>query len=196
VHRRQRPRKFSRFAALLVAFLAIGPGSRQRAVCAPQEAISRPDFAIANFRPPPGWEVLPQDRQSYPQLLAWASRGQGGDRAVMTLVGKRLMPGTSVDRFAFESAALKDLASVRDLRRQVQLIDGFSGRRVLWEGTLGEGPQRRVVCQIYLVNGPFGYVLTLVAPPSQALARVRDLKETADGLLPLPPQEALNRGAK
>lgn len=120
----------------------------------------------------------------YPQVLAWASRGQGAERAVITLVARRLMPGTSAQAFANERRALQ-IAGVRDVRTQLQSVDGW-GQRVVLDGVL-DGPERRLLRQIYLVGGGFGYVLTLVAPQVQALPRLRDLEDVAGGLTPLVP---------
>ena len=47
------------------------------------------------------------------------------------------------------------------------------------------GEKAQVVRQLFFVNPPFGYVLTLVAPSDQAAARYRDLDDTAANLSPL-----------
>lgn len=187
MHRAPVGGKFSVLAPLaLAAIVALGraPG----AVAAPQEEAGRRALGIGNFKPPPRWELRPLDQPTYPQLLAWASRGQGPDQAVMTLVVRRLMPGTSVQRFAGESAAVKNVPGLGAVRLQTQTIEGFGGRRVQLDGVL-EGTPRRVVRQIYLVNTPgdAGYVLTLVAPQAQAVARLRDLEDTAASLAEVTP---------
>src|SRR4051812_41226094 len=73
-------------AALVLAVLAWGMRGR----AAPSDEVNRREWGIGGFKTPPRWEVLPQDRQSYPEMLAWASRGQGAERSVITLVGRRL----------------------------------------------------------------------------------------------------------
>lgn len=178
-----------RLRALLWAFMLLSAGSR-RLAAAPQEEVRRA-LGISNFKPPPRWEVRPQDQPTYPQLLAWASRGQGPDQSVMTLVFRRLMPGTSVQAFANESAAVKNFPGLSAVRLQTQSMDGFGGRRVQLDGVL-EGAPRRIVRQIFLTStrGDAGYVLTLMAPQVQALARLRDFEDTAASLTesnPAPP---------
>jgi hypothetical protein len=156
----------------------------------PQEEVSRRDYAIGGFKPPPRWEMLPRDRPSYPQLLAWASRGPLPERAVLTLVGKRLEAGTSLQLFAQEANGLRSRPQLQGLRVQMQSQSGwFSGQRVQVDATLGPeaaGQSRRVLRQLFFINSPFGYVLTLVAPQDQAAARYRDLDDTASNLVPLP----------
>ncbi len=156
---------------------------------APEE-ITRRDYAISGFKTPPRWELRPRDRANYPQLLAWAERSQGGERAVMTLVGKRLTEGTTLAQFAEQTRALRDSGRVQGLRSQVQRASLWpSGQRIQIDAQLVpvEGQRTQVMRQYLYVNPPFGYVLTLVAPPEQAAARLRDLDDTAQNLVPLPP---------
>lgn len=87
-------------------------------------------------------------------------------------------------RFANESEALRQ-AGVKDIRLQPQPVEGW-GTRVQLDATL-EGPPRRILRQIFLTQGDIGYVLTLLAPQSQALPRLRDLEDVASRLVPLPP---------
>lgn len=154
----------------------------------PQDEVTRRDYGIGGFKPPPRWELLPRDRPSYPQLLAWASRGQGNERAVITLVAKRLLPGTPLQVFAQEANGLRSRARTQGLRVQVQSQLGwFSGQRVQVDAQLAaEGSERQQsLRQIFFINPPFGYVLTLVAPVEQAAARYRDLDDTAANLVPI-----------
>lgn len=169
------------------ATVRIVPSAR---AAAPEE-ISRRDYGIAGFKTPPRWELRPRDRANYPQLLAWAERVQGGDRAVMTLVGKRLPDGTTLAQFAEQSAALRDHGRIQGLRSQTQRASLWpGGQRVQLDAQLaGKDGQRAQIMRQYLYwNPPFGYVLTLVAPPEQAAARLRDLDDTAQNLTPLPPE--------
>lgn len=176
--------------AVAVLLLTAAP---KTVAAAPQEEVVRPDWGIAGFKPPPRWVVQPRDRQSYPQLLAWASRGDGAERAVITLVGKRLPAGTSLQAFANERQALKAWPRLANLRAQVQSGIGWSlgsgtGPRIQVDAqlTAGKGQRAQVVRQLYFMNPPLGYVLTLVAPAEQASARYRDLDDTEVALMPLP----------
>src|SRR5262249_1452982 len=103
----------------------------------PVDEITRRDYAIAGFKPPPRWELLPRERPSYPQLLAWASRGQGAERAVITLTGKRLGPGMTLQQFAQEADGLRSRPGIANLRVQLQQAHGwFSGQRVVVDALL------------------------------------------------------------
>lgn len=167
--------------------LQVLPSAR---AAAPEE-ITRRDYGISGFKTPPRWELRPRDRANYPQLLAWAERVQGGERAVMTLVGKRLPDGITLAKFAEQSAALREHGRVQGLRSQVQRASLWpGGQRVQIDAQLvGQDGQRAQIMRQYLyLNPPFGYVLTLVAPPEQAAARLRDLDDTAQNLTPLPPE--------
>jgi len=154
------------------------------------EALRR-EYAITGFKPPPRWELLPRERPSYPQLLGVASRGQGADRAVITLTAKRLAAGTTLQQFAQEAAALSSRPHLTNLRVQIATVGGwFGGQRaqidaVILEQNGVKHPQ--AVRQLLFMNPPFGYVLTLVAPQEQAAARYRDLDDTVANLVPLSP---------
>src|SRR5262245_1212168 len=110
---RRQSRRKSLLAAPIFLLLVLAPCSLSflllalgtAAYSGPLDEVSRRDYAIAGFKPPPRWELLPRDRPSYPQLLASASRGQGADRAVITLTAKRLAPGTTLQQFAQEANA-------------------------------------------------------------------------------------------
>jgi hypothetical protein len=170
-------------------------GLALRSFGGPTDEITRKDYGIGGFKPPPRWELLPRERPSYPQLLATASRGQGTDRAVITLTGKRLPPGTSLTQFAQEAAGLRSRGQLQNLRTQLQPAFGWwGGQRVQVDALLvpptpqspkAEKPRTQAVRQLLFLNPPFGYVLTLVAPQEQAAARYRDLDDTAQNLVPL-----------
>src|SRR5262249_22263755 len=70
---------------------------------------------------------------TFPQLIARASRGEAAEQAVITLVGKHLPPGATVQSFAVESARTQ--GELRNIRWQGQVIDGWSGYRVLLGAT-------------------------------------------------------------
>ena len=179
----------------LLAVLAGGEGGRgwwpagiAIGWAAPQDEISRRDFGISGFKPPPRWEVLPSERRSYPQLLAWASRGEGAERAVITLIGKRLPNGGTLKSMIDEALVLRDDPRARNVRAQLQLSPGWSpNQRVQLDGILvaTKTQQAQVLRQLIYLNAPFAYVLTLVCPQEQAAARYRDLDDTAANLIPI-----------
>lgn len=155
----------------------------------PQDEISRRDWGIAGFRPPPRWDLLPRDRSSYPQLLAWASRGEGTERSVITLVARRVPLSTTYESLLSEARALKVRRAETVL---VRLDREVAQRRVLVEADLQptNNERRQALRQILLLNPPFAYVLTLVAPHEQRQARQRDLEEIVANLSFLPPPES------
>lgn len=180
---------------ILVALLGAVTGQKGRppgiasAWAAPQDEISRRDFAISGFKPPPRWEVLPNERRSYTQLLAWASRGDGPERSVITLVGKRLPRGATLKTMIDEALALREDPRARNVRAQLQLSPGWTpNQRVQLDAQLAATKTQRaqVLRQLIYMNPPFAYVLTLVCPQEQAPARYRDLDDTAANLIPLP----------
>jgi hypothetical protein len=180
------PRRLRTIAALIVGASLCGS---LLANSGPQDEVSRRDWGIAGFRPPPRWDLLPRDRSSYPQLLAWASRGEGTERAVITLVARRVPLGTTYETLLREARALK----VRRAETvQVRLEHEVAQRRVLVEADLQptNNERRQALRQILLLNPPFAYVLTLVAPHEQRQARQRDLEEIVSNLSFLPPPEA------
>lgn len=159
-----------------------------RAWAGPQDEITRRDWGIGGFKPPPRWDVLPKERQSYPQLLAWASRGVGPERSVMTLVAKRLVPGTTLQQLARDAGGVAEMPRARNVRVQQQASAGWTfGQRAQVDAVLLPSATQRaqVVRQLIFVNTPFAYVLTLVTPQEQSQARLRDLDDTASGLVPL-----------
>jgi len=164
----------------LVVPLRAGPDLRSR------------EWAIDGFKPPPRWEVTPRERASYPQLIAWASRGDGIDRAVISLVGKRVAPGTTVRELIPEAWLLKSAPRVENVR--IQMLStlgwttGWTGNlRVQVDALMTATPRERaqVVRQYLFLNGPIAYTMTLVCPQEQATARLRDLDDTAANLIPL-----------
>lgn len=209
VHGLTGDRKFRLVAALLLALTA--EGQAQEAPASPASEAPSPlpgsagssersgllRWGLSGLKAPPRWEVQPAGR-TYPQLLFFAQRVQGDERAVMTLVVQRLTKGTSVHLFADQSlAAIK--SGVRGLKRQNQSLAGRSwgGHRVQVDGQVEDGASdargpasnpapRRVMRQIYFVNGPLGYVLSLVAPQAQAIPRQRDLEDVFRNLEMLP----------
>lgn len=169
-----------RSALLCASQLWAGPELRSR------------EWALDGFKPPPRWEVTPRDRPSYPQLIAWASRGDGQERAVISLVGKRVAPGTTVRDLLPEASAIKSLPRLENLRVQILSTVGWAPG---WTGNLrlqvdaiqaASGKERaQVIRQHLFVNGSIAYTMTLMAPLDQATARLRDLDDTASGLTPL-----------
>ena len=145
------------FVAL--ASLQAGPELRSR------------EWAIGEFKPPPRWEVTPRERPSYPQLIAWASRGDGSERAVISLVGKRVAPGTTVRELLPDASAIKGWPRVDNVRVQILSTLGWTTG---WTGNLRlqvdavltatERERAQVVRQYLFLNGPIAYTMTLVAP--------------------------------
>lgn len=172
--------KFFTLRRILLLLLAIDPLSVQ--------AQSKRGSVL---RLPPTWEAQPSDQLAYPQILAVASRGKGPDRAVMTLVVRHLPSGTSVQQFAQQSLREEKWTLLAERPRlQVQPIEvGESGsadwgtQRVELSGKLKAAPPR-VVRQLFYVHGDEGYLLTLIAPEPQAVARIHDLEDTAATLRP------------
>lgn len=170
---------------LMSARLFAGPELRSR------------EWAIDGFKPPPRWEVTPRDRPSYPQLIAWASRGDGSERAVISLVAKRVAPQTTVRDLLPDAQAIKGWPQIENVR--VQLLSTL-GWTTGWTGNLRlqvdanlpavAKERARVVRQYLFLNGPIAYTMTLVAPTEQATARLRDLDDTAANLIPLDPMGA------
>ncbi len=191
---RPAPQQRSRTALIWLALVWLDLGWLPRlpeAQAGAPEEITRRDYGISGFKTPPRWELRPRDRANYPQLLAWAERIQGSERAVMTLVGRRLPPGTSLAQFAEQTQALREHGRIQGLRVTTQRAGHWpSGQRVQVDAQLvaQEGQRPQVMRQYLYLNPPFGYVLTLVSPPEQAAARLRDLDDTAQNLTPLPPE--------
>ncbi len=177
-----------RLGWVLLAVLAIGVPAP---LWAGPELRSR-EWAIDGFKPPPRWEATPRERPSYPQLIAWASRGDGQERAVISLVAKRVAAGTTVRELLPEAWSLKSWPRVENVRVQVLSTmgwsAGFTGNlRVQVDAVLPATQRERaqVVRQYLFLNGPIAYTMTLVAPAEQAAARLRDLDDTASNLVPL-----------
>ncbi|HND09659.1 MAG TPA: hypothetical protein PKL17_21485 [Pseudomonadota bacterium] len=153
------------------------------------------EWAIDGFRPPPRWDLTPRDRPSYPQLIAWASRGDGSERAVISLVGKRVAAHTTIRDLLPEAQAIKSAPQIENVRIQVLSTlgwtTGWTGNvRIQVDANLpAQGKDRaRVVRQYLFLNGPVAYTMTLVAPLEQATARLRDLDDTAANLVPIDPE--------
>ena len=177
-----------RLGWVLLAVLAIGVPAP---LWAGPELRSR-EWAIDGFKPPPRWEATPRERPSYPQLIAWASRGDGPERAVISLVAKRVAAGTTVRELLPEAWSLKSWPRIENVRVQVLSTmgwsAGFTGNlRVQVDAVLPATQRERaqVVRQYLFLNGPIAYTMTLVAPAEQAAARLRDLDDTASNLVPL-----------
>lgn len=151
-------------------------------------------WAIDGFRPPPRWEVTSLERPSYPQLIAWASRGDGTERATIGLVGQRVAPKTTVEDMVAQARTFAQEPNVENVRLQILSTTGWmagwtGNKRLQLDAQLKATKTQRakVVRQHFLVSGSFAYVLTLVAPIEQSAARLRDLDDTAARLTPLDP---------
>ena len=107
--------------------------------------------------------------------------------SVITLVARRVPAGTTHESLLSEAKALK-LGRAESV--QVKLEREVTQRRVLVDAELlpTKTERRQVLRQILLLNPPFAYALTLVAPFEQRQARQRDLEETASNLTMLAPE--------
>ncbi|HMU38727.1 MAG TPA: hypothetical protein PKE31_06915 [Pseudomonadota bacterium] len=150
------------------------------------------EWAIDGFRPPPRWEVSSPDRPSYPQLVARAIRGDGSERATITLVAKRVPQNTTIAALVAEAQAVKTWPNIQNVRVQRLSTTGWTAgwkgnARVQVDATLVPNAKQRpqTLRQYYFLNGSVAYVLTLIAPVEQATARMRDLDDTATRLVPL-----------
>jgi hypothetical protein len=106
----------------------------------------------------------------------------------MTLVAKRLVPGTTLQQLARDAGGVAEMPRARNVRVQQQASAGWTfGQRAQVDAVLLPSATQRaqVVRQLIFVNTPFAYVLTLVTPQEQSQARLRDLDDTASGLVPL-----------
>jgi hypothetical protein len=111
---------------------------------------------------------------------------------VISLVGKRVAPGTTVRELLPEASAIKGWPRVDNVRVQILSTLGWTTG---WTGNLRlqvdavltatERERAQVVRQYLFLNGPIAYTMTLVAPLEQATARLRDLDDTASNLVPL-----------
>lgn len=152
-----------------VALAMISPLKRSAEAASAPRVYRNDAYRIRSFILPGNWELSSQG--TYQNLLVAYSHGEG---ARITITAERRRPGQDADRLAVRSRPL--------LERQ-----GFSGLklrsdegRTFVEGELTrKGLQLR---QVYLCEGEFCYVLTLVVPKGHAVP-VRDFDEAARDLV-------------
>ena len=149
-------------AFLIAAGIALGSGPSSANPSA--RLFHSAAYRIAAVDPPTGWELSPSPPSS--RLLATWTHKEG---ARLTL--------------AAESSAETDAGKLLDQAKAALSAQGWTVKhedrqpaRATIEATLDGG--KRVGRQLYAVEKGFAYVLTLVAPASQAADRARDFDDT------------------
>jgi hypothetical protein len=110
---------------------------------------------VRAFAPPAGWELAPQS--SYPRLLAAYIGAEG---AKLTLAGQRL----SRDQSAI--ALANDARPALERQGFFKVRVSPDGDRARIDAELDGG--KRYLKQLYLVDGGWAYVVTLIAPTASA----------------------------
>ncbi len=155
-------------------FFALSLACAANATAAPSPRLLRaPPQRILAFDPPASWDRAPTPPSS--RLLAtWAHRDSGRLTIAAQQVGNQGDAGKLFDE------------SRGSLERQGWTITRVdrpkSGvtPRVVVDATLDKG--KRVARQLYLVEGGFVYVVTLVAPEEHAAERLRDFDDAVGTL--------------
>jgi hypothetical protein len=125
---------------------------------------------VRAFAPPAGWELAPQS--SYPRLLA---AYLGAEGAKLTLAGQKL------------SRAEQSALSLAEEARPALEKQGFTKVKVAPEGDRARVDAdldggKRYMKQLYLVDGGWAYVVTMVAPSSSAARTGPDFDEAVRSL--------------
>jgi hypothetical protein len=120
---------------------------------------------VRAFEPPSGWEQAPQT--SYPRLLTSYAHPDGGR---LTLTAQKVAAGTTAEALVRQSRPALERQGFAD----IQVSKEGDGNRVRVSARLDGG--KRVVRQVYIVDGGIGYVVTLVAPEPRATAMTRDFE--------------------
>lgn len=151
-----------------LAVVALGLSAVAHATPSPR-AFRSPPHQIVSIEPPAGWD-LSASPPSTRLVASWTHR----DGAKLTLVAERAAADVEAGKLFEQSRP--------SLERQGWTLGAVNRQptRVLVEATLDRG--KRSARQLYLVEGGFVYVLTLVAPVEQTSARARDLDETIASL--------------
>lgn len=123
---------------------------------------------VRAFEPPANWQLAPQS--SYPRLCAAYSHENGGR---MTLTAQKVPAGSSAESLARSSR----LALERQGFTGVLIAPDREGSRVRLEAKLDGG--KRLLQQLYSVDGDLGYVVSLVAPEAHAAEMQRDFEAAA-----------------
>jgi len=110
---------------------------------------------VRMFEPPPGWELSPQ--ATYPRLLAAYAHAEGGR---LTLSAERVPAGTTAAHLAAEALAPLEKQGFKQVR-----LKPF-GDRARLSAELDGG--RRLVHQLYVVEGGIAYVITIIGPRAAA----------------------------
>lgn len=147
-------------AALLLGSLAAGSAH-----------VYRNDQArVRAFAPPAGWELAPQS--SYPRLLAAYI---GAENSKLTLAGQKL-PHSDATALTMAEQSRSSLEKQGFAKVRIEK----DGERARVDAELDGG--KRYMKQLYLVDGGWGYVVTLIAPTASAARTAPDFEEAVRSL--------------
>jgi hypothetical protein len=135
-----------------------------------------PPLRIYQLELPRDWQAVPPAQIGYPRVLLRATAKASGAR--MTFAAQRVLPGTGAEVLAADARALLGRQGWEDPRVTQD------GDLVRLEAKLDGG--RRLLRQIYLVDGDLAYVLTIVAPPEHRERALHDFEETWRSLVLIP----------
>jgi hypothetical protein len=124
---------------------------------------------VRAFAPPAGWELAPQ--ASYPRLLA---AYLGAEGAKLTLAGQKLARDQSALSLAEEARPALEKQGFTKVHLAAE------GERARVEAELDGG--KRFLKQLYVVDGGWAYVITMVAPTSSAAHTAPDFDEAVRSL--------------
>jgi hypothetical protein len=133
-----------------------------------------PPLRVGQLEVPRGWELTAPSQIAYPRVLVYAQSGQ----ARFTFAAQHVAPGTTVEVVAAEARA----ALIKQGWQDATLVP--DGERVRLEAHWDGG--RRLLRQVYIVDGDMAFVLTLAAPVEHGERFLRDLDEMARTLVILP----------
>jgi hypothetical protein len=142
---------------IAVGVVAAGAG-------APDRNYRNEAMRVRSFEPPASWQLAPQS--SYPRLLALYVNADGGR---ITLTGQKVPAGTTPSTILAQSRPALERQGMAELKITP---DPRDPGRIALEATFDGG--RRLLRQLYIVDGNLGYVVTLVAPQSRASTMLRD----------------------
>ncbi len=168
------PHRSGRALFFSVFFFALALAQNSAQAVPNPRILRAPAQRILSFDPPGTWERAPTPPSS--RLLAtWAHRDAGR----LTIAAQQVGDVTDAAKIFDESRA--------SLERQgwsITHVDrakaGAPSGRVTVDASLDKG--KRIGRQLYLVEGGFVYVITLVAPQEQAADRLRDFDDAVASL--------------
>jgi len=124
---------------------------------------------VRAFAPPSGWELAPQS--SYPRLLA---AYVGAEGARLTLAGQKMSRELTAVALAEQSVPVLSRQGFAKVRVSAD------GDRARIDAELDGG--RRYLRQLYVVDGGWAYVVTIVAPTASAARTGPDFDEAVRSL--------------